>query len=268
MRFGTLSRLAAGAHGFLLQPSSPARTLFKHDQLAFGISPLPRVQSCSTASRAASSENMSTVSASRRLGKLVPSNTVFFLCDIQERFRDLIFNMPAVISTAKFMVDVSQELEVPCIVTEQYPERLLPTVAELNIKKSEKPANVDLFSKKLFSMCTSEVMDTVKRREPRTEHVVLFGIEAHVCVTQTCLDLLEHDYKVHVVCDGVSSQKPYDRTVALQRMQQAGAYLTTAEQVTFQLLNNAEDPKFKAVSNLVKIRNTEGINTFSTMSTL
>lgn len=207
-------------------------------------------------------------SASRRLGKLLPSSTAFFVCDVQERFRDLIFNMPAVISTARFLIEVSQELELPCVATEQYPKALLHTVAELHIGQRPDHVKVPIFEKKLFSMCTDEVMAHVSSLPNKPTDIVLFGIEAHVCVTQTCLDLLELGFGVHVVCDGVSSQKPHDRAVALQRMQQVGAFLTTAEQVAFQLLVSAENSKFKAVSNLVKRRNTDGINTFSTVSTL
>lgn len=103
MRFGFLLLFTTSAHGFLVQPSSPARAFFsRNDQLASAISPPPRLHSgCVLRASADSDEEMAGISATRRLGKLVPSNTVFFLCDIQERFRDLIYNMPAVISTAK-----------------------------------------------------------------------------------------------------------------------------------------------------------------------
>lgn len=128
-------------------------------------------------------------------------------------------------------------------------------------------SQVPVFEKKLFSMCTNDVMAHMDELASKPTDVVLFGIEAHVCVTQTCLDLLEHGYGVHIVCDGVSSQKSYDRLVGLQRMQQVGAFLTTAEQVAFQLAGSADNPKFKVISNLVKGRNEED-NAFSSMSTL
>ncbi|CAM9295005.1 unnamed protein product [Choristocarpus tenellus] len=116
-------------------------------------------------------------------------------------------------------------------------------------------------------MCTEEVLAHVKQMDPVPQDVVLFGIEAHVCIAQTCLDLIEKGFKVHLVCDGISSQKVYDRTVAIQRMLHAGAFLTTAEQVTFQLLESAEHPRFKAVSALVRERAQEG-NAFSDMAAL
>ncbi len=82
------------------------------------------------------------------------------------------------------------------------------------------------------------------------DNIVLFGIEAHVCVQQTCLDLLEEGKNVHVVVDCVSSQQPYDREIALQRMASAGAYLTTAQSLAFMLMQSAEHENFKAVSKL------------------
>jgi isochorismate hydrolase len=82
--------------------------------------------------------------------------------------------------------------------------------------------------------------------------VVLFGIEAHVCLQQTCLDLLENGRDVHVVVDACSSMKLYDREIALHRMQSAGAFLTTAQSAVFMLLGSADHPNFKAISTLVK----------------
>ena len=81
-------------------------------------------------------------------------------------------------------------------------------------------------------------------------HPVLMYATAHVCVQQTCLDLLEEGKDVHVICDGVSSQQPFDREIALQRMSQAGAYLTTAQSAAFMLMKSAEHPNFKTVSKL------------------
>ncbi len=87
---------------------------------------------------------------------------------------------------------------------------------------------------------------------PERKSVVLFGIEAHVCVQQTALDLLEQGYAVHVLVDGVSSSRAHDRAVALRRMENAGAYLTTAESLIFMMLGSAAHPHFRAISTLIK----------------
>eukprot|EP00540_Astrosyne_radiata_P003279 CAMPEP_0116846740 /NCGR_PEP_ID=MMETSP0418-20121206/14015_1 /TAXON_ID=1158023 /ORGANISM="Astrosyne radiata, Strain 13vi08-1A" /LENGTH=111 /DNA_ID=CAMNT_0004478045 /DNA_START=206 /DNA_END=537 /DNA_ORIENTATION=+ len=91
----------------------------------------------------------------------------------------------------------------------------------------------------------SQYLATLKRSS-----YILFGIEAHVCVQQTALDLLEEGHDVHIIVDGVSSQQPIDRQVALSRMSQAGAYLTTAQSAAFMLMQTADHPNFKAVSKL------------------
>jgi isochorismate hydrolase len=100
-------------------------------------------------------------------------------------------------------------------------------------------------------MCTDELqakLDTT----PERKTIVLFGIEAHVCVQQTALDLLEKGYDVHILVDGVSSSRALERGVALRRMAQAGAYLTTAESLIFMLVGSAGHPQFRAISGLIK----------------
>ncbi|CAM9344090.1 unnamed protein product [Chrysoparadoxa australica] len=202
--------------------------------------------------------------AKKLVGKINPGNTFVFVCDVQERFRSLIHNMPDVIETARYMVGMSKALDIPVVATEQYPKAFLHTVPEVELG-----SDVPVFEKKLFSMWTDELQRYTQSKGLCAErgHVVLCGIEAHVCVTQTCLDLIESGLTVHVVVDGCSSQRPLDRAVGLSRMQQAGAYLTSAESVTFQLLGSAEHPKFKEVSKLVKDHNAIG-NTFSQMSSV
>lgn len=86
---------------------------------------------------------------------------------------------------------------------------------------------------------------------------VLFGLEAHVCVQQTTLDLLEQGYDVHILVDGVSSQLVADRAVAFARLQQAGAFLTTSESVLMELIRGKEHAHFKPIAGLLKLRPNE-----------
>jgi hypothetical protein len=83
-----------------------------------------------------------------------------------------------------------------------------------------------------------------------SDYIFFVTKPAHVCVQQTCLDLLEQGKDVHIIVDGVSSQQAFDRDIALQRMNQAGAYLTTAQSAAFMLMKSAEHENFKAVSRL------------------
>ena len=142
----------------------------------------------------------------------------------------------------------STALEIPVIVTEQYPKALGTTCAEL---VEVLPPSARLFPKTYFSMCIPEVEEALQAM-PHVKQIMLLGIETHVCVLQTTLDLLEQGYEVHLLVDGLSSQRPHDRAVGLQRMTQAGAFLSTSEMALFQLMRDAKHKDFKAISGLVK----------------
>jgi nicotinamidase-related amidase len=205
------------------------------------------------------------------LGKLSVDNSVLLVCDIQERFRDIIWHFDcrsragpraippaacrpsrgaradaareAVVRVSKLLVDGASVMKLPVLATEQYPKALGATVGELG--------PVPRIPKMLFSMYTPEVKAHLATLGPR-DNFLLCGLETHVCVLQTCLDLLEAGKTVHVVVDGVSSSRSLDRAVALRRMEAAGAIMTTAESTLFQLMGSANYPNFKSVSGLVK----------------
>ncbi|CAG8586334.1 13803_t:CDS:2 [Cetraspora pellucida] len=165
----------------------------------------------------------------RNIMRIKKPSTAFFLCDIQEKFRPHIHQFLSVVSTAQKM----------------NPGALGGTVQELDISNA-----VEVVSKTKFSMYEERVQTILKSREIKS--VVLFGIETHVCVLQTTLDLLEHNYDVHVLADGVSSINYPEIDIALQRLRQAGASVTTSESILFQLLGDATHEKFKPISNLIK----------------
>jgi maltooligosyltrehalose synthase len=106
-------------------------------------------------------------------------------------------------------------------------------------------------------MFTPEVAAHCKAALPHVRSVALFGIEAHVCVLQTALDLRDAGYDVHVVADGVSSTRQADRAIAFERMKQAGCFFTTSESLVFQLCETAQFPRFKEVSALMKEKRPE-----------
>lgn len=108
-----------------------------------------------------------------------------------------------------------------------------------------------MFEKHSFSMLNKEVIAYLENR-PEIKNVVLFGIETHVCVQQTSLDLLERGYGVTLLADGVSSQRAHDRAIALERISKAGAVITTTESVLFELLRDAKNPHFKKMLPLFK----------------
>jgi nicotinamidase-related amidase len=190
----------------------------------------------------------------RSVGKLKTGSTCFLLCDIQDRFRPIITNCETVIKTANFMVKVGDAMNVPIVCTEQYPKAFGHTIEDILTSKSDAGSapttiKVPTFEKKLFSMMTDEVQAHVAPLNCTS--FVLFGIEAHVCVQQTALDLLEKGYDVHIIEDGVSSQSPHDRAVALKRLESAGCFMTTSQSMAFMLLQSADHPNFKTVSKLI-----------------
>ncbi|KAK4052878.1 hypothetical protein OIO90_004154 [Microbotryomycetes sp. JL221] len=182
--------------------------------------------------------------AHRSVVKVVPGK--------QERFRSAIHAYPEVIATADKMIKGAALLNIPTIVTEQNPKALGSTVSELDLTTLSKQCQPDWspLSKTKFSMVLPQVVDSLNQWG--TKSVVLFGIESHVCVLQTALDLLERDIDVHVLADGVSSCNHGEVPIALDRLRQAGAQVTTSESVLFQLMVDASHPAFKQVSGLIK----------------
>eukprot|EP00921_Rhytidocystis_pertsovi_P000795 GHVQ01001383.1.p1 GENE.GHVQ01001383.1~~GHVQ01001383.1.p1 ORF type:complete len:130 (+),score=13.05 GHVQ01001383.1:175-564(+) len=112
-----------------------------------------------------------------RVGRLRPETSIFFCCDIQELFRPLILKMPHVIDTARRMGDAAKILGIPLVVTEQYPKAMGHTVPEINTSSAV------TIQKTLFSMCVPEVLQLLNQQENLMRRsVVLYGIEAHVCI--------------------------------------------------------------------------------------
>ena len=185
--------------------------------------------------------------AVRLVGKLKPETSLLMICDIQTKFRPLVWRGETVVRTAQYMTSVAKALNIPMVATQQYTKVFGPTVPEV-FATPDDLEQCPMFEKRSFSMMTDEVKAHVEPLQ-RTSFL-LIGIEAHVCLQQTCLDLLEQGKEVHVIVDGVSSQQPIDREIALQRMVQAGAYLTTAQSAAFMLMKTADHENFKTVSKL------------------
>lgn len=131
-------------------------------------------------------------------------------------------------------------LQIPRIVTEQYPKGLGPTVQAVGLE-DERP-----IEKTVFSAARAEGFDLQGR-----DQAIVCGIEAHVCVSQTVLDLLEAGVRVHVPADAVGSRHPIDYERGLTRLERAGASVSTVETVLFELLERAGTPEFKAIQKLV-----------------
>lgn len=163
--------------------------------------------------------------------------------DVQEGFRPAIQNFDGVVEQTVKLVRGTRELSVPVVVTEQYPKGLGSTVAEV----AEHTLGIAPIEKTVFSAARAEGFDLLGRGQ-----ALVVGIEAHVCVSQTAHDLLADGIDVHVVADAVSSRATEDRERALDRLEKAGATITTTEAALFELLERAGSPEFKFVQSLVK----------------
>ncbi|MDO5651557.1 MAG: isochorismatase family protein [Moraxella sp.] len=182
-----------------------------------------------------------------RTYRILREDTQALLIDMQEKFAPHIFEMPSVVAKARTLILGLQALNVPITVNEQYPQGLGHTVAELTQVLGDAPR----FEKSVFS----SVDDAPTWRHlaiQNRRHVLLFGIETHVCVQQTALDLLDNGMQPVIVADAVSSRSAYDRKIAIRRIRRAGAVVTTTEAILFELLRSSQDPAFKTISRLVK----------------
>ena len=210
----------------------------------------------------------------RTLGKMSRqrlANPALFICDIQDKFRNAIYEFPKVVSTSQKMIKASKVLGIPVYVTTQNSAKLGATVQELT---QLLPDNVTETDKTAFSMMVPKISEAIlKQAKPGTSgpqtpvEVLIVGIETHICVTQTALDLLSMGHKVYILQDGVSSCNAGERGVALRRLQSEGAVVTTSESILFELVGDAQGEVFKAISGLVKEfkkETKEAVDTFCT----
>ncbi|KAG8520588.1 Isochorismatase domain-containing protein 2 [Galemys pyrenaicus] len=177
------------------------------------------------------------------LGRIHPGSTILFLCDMQEKFRNVAY-FSQIVSVAARMLKVARLLGVPAVLTEQYPQGLGPTVPELGAQ------DLRPVPKTCFSMVPPLRQELEAR--PQLRSVLLCGIEAQACILNTALDLLERGLQVHVVVDACSSRSQVDRLVALSRMRQSGAFLSTSEGLILQLVEDAAHPQFKEIQKIIK----------------
>lgn len=176
--------------------------------------------------------------------KLDPARATLIVVDVQEGFRKAIPGFDGIAASTAALVRGAAELGVPVIVTEQYPKGLGSTVPEV---AEHLPEGVDPLPKTVFSAAAADGFDLGGR-----DQAVVCGIEAHVCVNQTVLDLLDRGYEVHVAADATSSRAPTNKALALERMAAAGAHVTSSEMALFEMLEVAGSPEFKAISKLVR----------------
>lgn len=171
------------------------------------------------------------------------------LIDVQEKLTPHIHDHEAITDKMAILIQGLQALGVPIMLNEQYKKGLGNTISKLHDLLDE--SNRTSFEKMSFSVCDNAPSWTHILQQNR-RIALLFGIETHVCVLQTALDLLDNGMQPVIIADAVGSRNAYDKKIALRRMRRAGAVITTTEAILFELLRGADDPAFKQISKLVK----------------
>ena len=172
-------------------------------------------------------------------------HSALLVVDVQGKLLEKIEGREMLLSNIQRLIKVARLLSIPVTATEQYPKGLGPSVAEVADLVPVRTA------KTAFHACgCGPVLETLHGRGVRK--VTLAGIEAHVCIAQTALELLTMGFRVQVPADAVSSRHAFDRDIALRRLELAGAVITTSEAAIFEWTETADHPQFKAISALIK----------------
>jgi nicotinamidase-related amidase len=183
-----------------------------------------------------------------QVSQLSREHAALAVIDMQEAFRPVIPDFGEIASRIAKAVQGARLLEVPVIVTEQYPRGLKHTAEEI---LPHLAASSKVVEKMCFSSCGAD--DFLSQLISRNiKQVIVCGIEAHICVAQTVLDLLSRDLEVYLLVDCITARRPESKEVALSRMTQAGAWQSNLEMVLFEMMRTAESPQFKAVQSLIK----------------
>lgn len=174
--------------------------------------------------------------------------TAFLIVDVQEAFRQSIADLDEIARKIAIFARGVRLLNVPILVTEQYPKGLGKTVPEIAEVLSDE---IEFIEKTTFSSCGAPAF-AEKLNRLAVKQIVVAGIEAHVCVNQTVHDLLAQGFQAHLLADCISSRKEENKQIALTKMQASGALLSSVEQSLFELMRDAKNEQFKAIQKLIK----------------
>lgn len=192
---------------------------------------------------------MSSTIITDRTYRIARENTQAMLIDVQERLAPHIYDNESIVKKIITLIKGLQALDIPVMLNEQYKKGLGDTLPEiLEVLEGD---NAKSFEKVTFSACDNDDSWHYLAQQNRSI-VLLFGTEAHVCVMQTALDLLDNGMQPVIIADAVGSRFPYDKKQAIRRIRRAGGVITTVESILFELCRSSKDPVFKTISNLIK----------------
>ena len=173
------------------------------------------------------------------------NESTLLIIDVQEKLYPHIFEKNRIISNIKKLIKVAKILNIPIIVTEQ--EKLGRTIKQIREILLDHHA-----IKKISFSCMQSKEFRNKINKLRRKNFIIVGVEAHICIAQTALDLLANGYKVHVVEDAISSRRREDMEIALNKIGRSGAIITSTEMVIYELLESARIKEFEQVLKIVK----------------
>ena len=179
--------------------------------------------------------------------RIKKENTVAVIIDIQERLFPVMWEKERFLQNCQILLKGLETLNIPMLVTQQYSKGLGETLPEI---KNAIP-DFNFIEKKDFSCC-DEVVFVEKLKATTAKNVIICGIESHVCVLQTAIDLKESGYNPIVVMDCTSSRKKENMKLAMERFRLEGILMTSYESILFELTRSAGTSEFKAISKLVK----------------
>lgn len=175
-------------------------------------------------------------------------HAVLLLVDLQEKLMPAMHEPAPVIANSLILLTAAGRLGVPTVVTEQYPQGLGHTVPEIADRLHGREA---VYAKMTFS-AAADPATMARLRQSRRAQVILAGVEAHVCVTQTAIGLVQAGYQVFVVADATTSRRPQNLHLALERLRQNGVSIVSTEMVLFELLGRAGTEEFRELSRLIR----------------
>lgn len=173
-------------------------------------------------------------------------NAILIFIDVQGRLSEVVDGSEALLANLRRLLEGMKALGIPVVFTEQTPGKLGSTREEFQEFITEPPLAKTSFG------CGGDPAFFQALEESSRKQVILCGIETHVCVYQTALQVLATGHKVYVVSDAVSSRDPSNKTLALRRMEHEGVRVTGTEMLLFELLGDAADPALKSILNIVK----------------
>ncbi len=177
-------------------------------------------------------------------------DTILLIVDVQDRLLSAMPDAENLVARCVLLARMARELEIPILITEQNPTRLGATCEALRQVCDDEAAAANTIAKMQFSAVIGETAQSIETSQRPT--ILLCGIEAHVCVLQSALDLRERGHNVFAAVDAIGSRRESDKTIALERMKSVGVTFCTAESALFELLGSAEHPAFKTLLPFVK----------------